>query len=308
MVEELPSRQLALAMSELAERVERLAATDGPHATAIPELRLSRHSAPSNPRPTMQESALCLLIQGRKRMMIAEGWHTYDPSHYFLMTVDLPIIIQVLEATPERPCLGLRIRIDPLQVSALIAELNLPSIVDARKSTRGVCSGRTDAPLLEAIVRLVRLLDRPQHLGVLAPMAMREILYLLLVGPMGENMLRIAAKRGETPDIIEAFRWLRLNFRQSVHVDDLAEQVNMSPSVFYRRFKAVASMTPVQYLKRMRLQEARRLMLVEGLDAASSAYRVGYESASQFNREYHRLFGDAPRRDVSRLRSDALVD
>ena len=235
--------------------------------------------------------------------MLAEGVYPYDPAHYLLVTVDLPIIGQVFEATPQEPYLGLRLAIDPIEIGALMTEAGITETPGRVVAERGLYIGCFDSLLLDAILRLLRLLDTPRHIGVLAPMVTREILYLLLVGEQGARLRRIALASGETQGIVEAFRWLRHNFTEPLRVDALARQSHMSPSAFRRHFKAVTAMTPLQYQKRLRLQEARRLMLVDAADAATAGYRVGYESSSQFTREYRRLFGDSPRRDVARLRS-----
>lgn len=295
--------------SEMAALIERFTGSDGVHSTEIAPLRLFRASVPSKPIPSVYEPALCLIAQGRKRVLLAEESYPYDPAHYLLVTVDLPVVGQVIEATRRTPYLGLRLRIDFEQISALIAETDLLERHgrDSRLAARGVSVGCLDALLRDAIVRLLRLLETPQHLGVLAPMVTREIWYLLLAGEQGARLRRIALAGG-IQDIAQAICLLRKSFDEPLRADALAAQLHLSPSAFHRRFKAITAMTPLQYQKLLRLQEARRLMLVEAEDAAAAGYRVGYESASQFNREYRRLFGDSPGRDIARLRNTDLTD
>lgn len=294
--------------SEMAALAGRFAGHEGSHSTAIPRLHLRRVSSPSEPIFSVYEPSVCFIAQGRKRVMLAEDVYPYDPAHYLLTTVDLPIVGQVIGATPQEPYLGVRLGIDPMEVNALIAESDLPKIPGLGQPARGLSVACLDPLLLDAVLRLLRLLEMPQHISVLSPMIKREILYLLLVGDQGTKLRRIAQVGDETQAIAGALRWLRRNLAEPLRVEALARQVHMSPSVFHRHFKAVAAMTPLQYQKQMRLQEARRLMLSEAADAATAAYRVGYESPSQFSREYRRLFGDAPQRDIARLRNSPQAE
>ena len=297
--------------SELAGLIERFTGRDGEHATAVPGLRLFRSSVPTGPVLGVLGPALCLVAQGDKR--IAQGGETfgYDPRQFLLVAVDLPLTGEVVAATPREPYLGLQLDLDPAQIAGLVAEADLPPAdgadgVDAA-AWRGVMVGRLDAALLEAVARLLRLLGRPRDLRVLGPMAAREVLYLLLVGEQGARLRRIAlgGRGGEgSPGLADAFRRLRRDFAEPLRVEELARAAHLSPSAFHRHFKAVAAMTPIQYQKHLRLQAARRLMLTGAADAATAAYRVGYASASQFSREYRRLFGQTPRRDVARLAGD----
>ena len=292
-------------LSELAALIDRFAQHDGAHSTAIAGLRMFRSSLPSKLVPSVYEPALCLIAQGRKRVMLAENIYPYDRAHYLLVSVELPVFGQVIEATPAVPYLGMRLGIDPMEISVLMAEAGLPAMSSRAVEGHGLSVGCFDVPLLDAVVRLLRLLETPQHIGVLAPMVTREILYRLLVGEQGVNLRRAALTGGKALGVIEALHWLRRNFAEPLQVNALAGQVHMSPSVFHRHFKAVAAMTPLQYQKQIRLQEARRLMLAEAVDAATAGYRVGYESASQFSREYRRLFGEPPLRDMERVRQSS---
>lgn len=289
--------------AELACLIERFIEREGPHSTAIAPLHLFRYLAPQELLHNVFNPVVCLVAQGSKRMMLGGETYVYDPTHFLLITVDLPAASQVIEATARAPYLGLSLDIDAGQIGALVSEMNLPATPNRSSSGRGIAVGCLDAPLLDAFVRLLRLLEHPQHIGVLAPLVTREIFYLLLVGEQGEKLRRTAFGNGETQNIVRALHWLKHNFAQPLRIEDIAREVHLSPSAFHHGFKAVTAMTPLQYQKQLRLQEARRLMLGLDMDAATAGLRVGYESASQFNREYRRLFGDSPRRDIARLRA-----
>ncbi|MCY1178057.1 HTH-type transcriptional activator RhaS [compost metagenome] len=199
----------------------------------------------------------------------------------------------------------MRLNIDPAQINNLLADAG-PLGVPALPSGRGLYVERTDPLLLDALLRLIRLLDSPKDIPILAPLIQREILYRLLRGPQGYRLYEIALANSQTHRVCQAITWLNNNFQQPLRIEDLAREVNLSTSTLHHRFKAVTSMSPLQYQKQLRLQEARRLMLNDGLEAAVAAYRVGYESPSQFSREYSRLYGAPPIRDVARLRATAV--
>ena len=295
--------EFAALQTEFAQLIERLTQSDGRHATAIPALTLFRFSHSTQPFHGVYKPALCLIAQGHKRAMLGDETLEYDPAHFLLSSVALPVATHMLEATPQTPYLGLELGFDPQQIGAIIAETELPDHAESREPVRGLSVGRLDAPLLDAILRLLRLSEQTQHVGALAPLLVREISYLLLVGEQGDKLRRIATLNGETRGIGAALSWLKANFAEPFRVDEIARRAHMSRSGFHQHFKAVTAMTPLQYQKQLRLQEARRLMLSEDSDAATACLRVGYESASQFSREYRRLFGESPRRDIVRLRS-----
>lgn len=302
----LEQTQTLAPQRELAALIERFSRVDGPHSTALAPLNLFRFSSPTPLLHSVFKPVLCLVAQGSKHMMVGDETYVYDPTHFLLITVDLPVVSQVIEATPRAPYLSLSLEIDAAQVSGLVSELDLPAAPRAAPG-HGVSVGRTDALLQDAFLRLLRLLDQPQHIGVMAPLITREIFYLLLVGEQGQKLRRIAFGQGET-QIVRALHWIKGHFAQPLRIEDIAREVHLSPSAFHHGFKALTAMTPLQYQKQLRLQEARRLMLGSSLDAAAAGLAVGYESASQFNREYRRLFGDSPHRDIARLRSgDQLV-
>ena len=295
-------QQFVALSAELAALVERFAGGDGAHPTAIDALTIYRFSRPTQPFHGVYRPALYLIAQGRKLVMLGDETFSYDPSHFLLSAVELPVATHTLEATPQTPYLGLQLELDPRDIGALIAQTELPNPRGKPETVRGLSVGCINAPLLDAVTRLLRLLEQPQHIGALAPLIVREISYLLLTGEQGDQMHLIAAMNSETRGIGAALDWIKTNFAEPFRVDEVARRAHMSRSGFHQQFKAVTAMTPLQYQKRLRLQEARRLMLSERADAATACFRVGYESASQFSREYRRMFGDAPHRDIARLR------
>ncbi len=291
---------------ELTALLERLTSVDGNHPTAIGPLTLHRLSAPSPPAHGVLKPTFCLVAQGSKLTVLGEETHTHDPLRFLLLSVDLPLTVQVLEASPDAPYLGLCLDIDPRQIGALLLEM--ASAEDAvppagqAAAARGLSLSRTDAPLLEASLRLLRLLDTPRDVPMLAPPAVREVLYRLLTGEQGGRLRQIAVHNSLTQRIARATEWIKRHYAEPLSVDTLAQEVCMSASGLHHHFKAVTALSPLQYQKHLRLQEARRLMLSEALDAATAGYRVGYQSPSQFSREYRRLFGFPPRQDLARLR------
>ena len=288
-------------LTELKRCIERFTGRDGVHRTAIAPLSLSRASAPSQPVQTIHEPALGILAQGSTRVMLADEVYRYDAAHFVLASVDLPVTSQVIEASPDSPYLALRIALDPGQVGEVILAAG-PCDTPGRPQ-RGLAVSRVEPPLLDAAVRLLLLLDSPRDIGVLAPLVLREITYRLLVGEQGPRLRQIAAANGLTRRVAAATNWLKHNFAQAFSIEALAREVGISPSALQHHFKAVTAMSPLQYQKRLRLQEARRLMWSEGVDAASAGFRVGYQSPSQFSREYRRLFGQPPQRDLALLRT-----
>jgi AraC-like DNA-binding protein len=293
---------LGQGLEELATLIERNTGRDGVHATAIAPLFLSRASAPSEPVSMVFEPALCVTARGRKRLLLADEDYSYDPAHFLLVSVDLPIVGQVVSASPEDPYLGLRIDLDIAQVGEIVMMADAP-VPRGAAPGRGLAVSAIDPPLLDAVIRLVRLLESPRDAAVLAPLVLREITYRVLTGVQGPRLRQIAAQGAPAQRIALAINWLKRNFAQRFRIETVAREAHMSPSALHQHFKLVTAMSPLQYQKRLRLQEARRLMLGEGLDAAAAGYRVGYESPSQFSREYRRLFGQPPRRDLVSLRN-----
>ena len=288
---------------ELVERIGRAIRVDGT-IQPLPGLYLSRASVPLKPVHSVLDPSVCMIAQGSKEVLLGESRYRYDPSQYLLATIDLPRVSQVLEASKERPYLSLRLELAPTLVGAVMVEAGLSS-PPGPADVRAIAVSPVDWRLLDAFARLVRLLDSPAEARVLLPLITREIIYRLLIGEQGTRLRHLAIMGGYTPSIARAVGRLRQNFDQPLRVEQMAHDLGMSVSGFHHHFKAVTALSPLQFQKRMRLQEARRLMLGEDLDAASAAYRVGYQDASHFNREYKSLFGVPPMRDVHRLREAA---
>lgn len=292
-------------VEELAELISRLCASDGIHQTAIPRLLLIRSGQPTQPLHALHEPALCIVVQGRKQVMLGDRLYNYDRSKYLVVSVDLPVIGQVVEATDEEPYLCLRLDLDPVMLGAVMLEAGLAD-ADAGGAGPGLTLSPVAPELLDAALRLVRLLETPRDIAILAPLAEREILYRLMTGEQAARLRQIATGESRLQQVNRAIGWIKRNYDKAFSVETLAQEARMSPSALHQHFKAVTAMSPLQYQKQLRLQEARRLILGAALDAASAGFRVGYESPSQFSREYRRLFGAPPLRDAARLRSVGL--
>jgi AraC-like DNA-binding protein len=242
-----------------------------------------------------------VIAQGSKEVLLGSDRYQYDPMHYLLATAELPVVSQILEASKAQPYLSLRLDLDPTLVGSVMVEAGYPSS-RSRAEVKAIDVSPLDANLLDAVVRLVRLLDSPAEAHVLAPLIKREIIYRLLMGEQGNRLRHIAVLGGYTHHIARAIDRLRKDFNQPLRIESIARELGMSVSGFHHHFKSVTAMSPLQFQKQLRLQEARRLMLGQNLDATSAAYQVGYDDASHFNREYKRHFGAPPMRDVERLR------
>ena len=289
--------------AELAHRMERLCRQDGVHATAIPFLSLIRSSDTTQSLHQVLEPSLCIVAQGAKVVMLEEESYTYNPSSYLVVSVDLPISSQITEASADSPYLCLRLQIDPQQLFNIVQNADLEH---ARKSSpqRGIFVSETQPELLEAAVRLVSLLDTPEDIPVLGPLFYQEILYRLLKDNQGDYLRQLAMNGSSSHRITEAIHRIKLEYDKPLRIEELASSVHMSQSSLHRHFKEITNMSPLQYQKKIRLLEARRLLLSEGVDAADAGFKVGYESPSQFSREYGRMFGRPPISDVKRLKSN----
>ncbi|HVI53348.1 MAG TPA: AraC family transcriptional regulator [Candidatus Sulfotelmatobacter sp.] len=287
--------------AELAGLIERFTGKDGALTTAIPTLHFFRQTAPTEPQYCVFPPSLILVVQGAKQATLNDETYHYGPGNYLLNAVDLPVVCNVTKASPDEPYLSTSMVLNrPLMASLLSEPLPEPTWPDSHE--RGMSVTPLPASLQDAVIRLIRLLDSPQDIPMLYPLVEREILYRLLTGDQGHRLRRIAMTDSQPHQISRAIDWLRENFTSPLRIDDLARRVNMSSSSLHHHFKAITAMSPLQYQKQLRLQEARRLMLVHQLDAASASHQVGYESPSQFSREYSRLYGAPPRQDVMRLR------
>jgi AraC-like DNA-binding protein len=293
-------------LEELIERITRIIPEDG-SAQPLNGLHLHRHSMPPGPIHGVLEPSLCLVVQGSKEFLLGESRYRYDPAHYLLATVDLPHVGQILEASQERPFLSLRLELAPVLIGSIMAEVDYAA-PSGQADVRAIAVSPVDANLLDAIVRLVRLLDSCSEARVLMPLIMREIVFRLLMGDQGVRLRHLAVLGGYASHIARAIERLRKDYDQPLRIEQLAREMGMSVSGLHHHFKAVTALSPLQFQKQLRLQEARRLMLSEDLDAARAAFRVGYHDASHFNREYKSLFGVPPLRDVQRLREEALTN
>ncbi len=289
------------ARSDLARLIERFTASDGVHETALPRVVLIRASTPTEPLLALHEPAVCLIVQGRKQVLVGDAAYIYDREKYLVVSVDVPVIGQVIEATPEEPYLCLRLDIDPSVVSALVMEGKMGP--PRREPVGGVAVSPVTPALLDAARRLVALLDTPKEAAVLAPLVEREILYRLLTGDQGQRLAQIAIADSRLHQINRAISWIKMNFSRPFSVENVASEAGMSASALHQHFKTITAMSPLQYQKQLRLQEARRLIVAQNMDAASAGHAVGYDSPSQFSREYRRVFGAPPLRDAARLRA-----
>lgn len=290
------------ALSEINAVIARSTEVDGLTPTAIDHLFFARQSSPSLPLHTAQWPCFALVTQGSKRLTVGDQVFHYGAGDCLLVTLDLPVVSWIVEATPERPKLALGMAIDNAQLQAVLSRTHLPPEALRGDALRGVGVHKAPAELLDAMLRLVRLLERPQDVAALAPLIEQEILYRLLTGPHGPALMRHAAAASPGNKVTKAVAWLREHYAQPLRIEQLASHVGMSASSLHHHFSVATAMSPLQYQKRLRLQEARRLMLVERLDVSSAGYRVGYQSPSQFSREYSRQFGLSPLRDVEAAR------
>lgn len=284
---------------ELVERIARAIDQDG-MIEPLKGLRLRRASF-TDSIPGVSAPCFCVIAQGSKEIMLGDERYYYDPSHSLLITAALPIIGTVLNASKQRPYLAFLLDLDPALVGSVMVESGF-SITSNPAEVRAISVRLLDESLLEAVVRLVRLVDTPSEASFLMALVTREIIYRLLMSQQADQLRLIAVHGGYAPPIAQAIARLRADFDQPLRINEIARDLGMSVSGFHHHFKAVTAMSPLQFQKEVRLQEARRLMLNEGLDAASAGFRVGYNDASHFNREYKRLFGVPPLRDVERLR------
>ncbi len=285
---------------ELAERIARAVRDDGT-AEPLPGLRLRRASSPTGLGHGVSFPSFCVIAQGSKELLLGDSLYRYSPAQYLISTAALPIASRVVEASPERPYLGIVLKLDPTLVGSVLVEAGHRGS-RIYTAVTAIDVSPLDASLLDAVVRLVRLLDSSAEARFLAPLIMREIVYRLLMGAQGGRLHHIAPLGDNTHRIAEAVERLRKDFDQQLRIEEIARELGMSVSGFHHHFRALTAMSPLQFQKQLRLQEARRLMLGEGLDAASAGYRVGYGNASHFTREYKRLFGEPPMRDVDQLR------
>lgn len=291
-----------VASAKLAQQIDKWTASGANQVdTEISGLSLVRWASVTPPTSYTHNPSICLIAQGKKRVLLGEESYVYDASHFLVSSVDLPIIANIMEATPDSPCLGVIMELDLQVISELIAESEDLFSNDGQ-TQKGIAVGLLSESLLDAFVRLLKLLDERDNVKILAPIIQREILYRLLTTEQGILLHQIVKAESHSYQISKAIEWLRKHFFKPFNVSELATYSGMSLSAFYTHFRLVTAMTPLQFQKKLRLNEARRLMLTENLDATATAFKVGYESPSQFSREYRRFFGESPLKDIKVLR------
>ncbi|MDR7148532.1 AraC-like DNA-binding protein [Hydrogenophaga palleronii] len=290
-----------MSIQALAHQIARVAVIDGEHTTAFAPLCLYRSSARTDPTPCIYGLGLAVVAQGHKQVVAGEQVLNYGPGQSLLVSADLPVIGQIDQADVAHPFLCAYLALDARALLQMAAELDLPP-AGREQVPRALSLNVIDTSLIEAVIRLVQLLEEPELVNTLAPLVQQEIMARLLVGPHGPNLRHIVAGGTPSHQVAQAMAWLRLNYKNDFPIDELAARAHMSPSTFRLHFRGLTGMSPLQYQKQLRLQEARQLMMNEALDAGTTAARVGYESASQFSRDYSRLFGEPPQRDIRRMR------
>jgi len=291
----------------LAQRIKLLAEKPGEHPTAIPELFLYHRTSPTPCFRASYEPGLSIFVQGRKRILLGGTEYWCDGSSFLLSSIDVPAQSQIIEASEKTPLLSIFLRLDMPTVREVLSRDDIP---EAPPSThrQGLVVGETTVGLLGASMRMLELLDTPEDIPFLGPLAHREILYRILRTPQAERLRAIATSGDLGQRTARAISWLRANFAKPLHMEDLASTARMGVSTLHHQFRALTAMSPLQYQKQLRLQTARQRMLMDGLDATTAAYEVGYESVSQFSREYSRFFGQPPIRDIKGLRDHNISE
>ncbi len=296
-----------IASINLANNIARWTGKENRLDTLIPSLTFHRWEVPTEPTSYILEPSLCLIAQGRKQVLLGEEIYTYDARHYLITSVGLPVIAQIIEASSEMPYLGLTLELDRRVIAQLMLDSNHSS-PRTREASRGMAVSEVSLQLLNAFRRLIDLLDEPDNIPVLAPLIKREIFYRLLTGEQGARLRQIITTGSESHLVDKVIELMKSNFNTKIRVDKLASYAGMSTSTFHHHFREVTAMSPLQFQKRLRLNEARRLMLMDNIDAANAAFQVGYESPSQFSREYGRLFGAPPLQDIRSLQQVSATE
>jgi AraC-like DNA-binding protein len=295
------------ARAELVAKIGNHMPADGLETTAIPGMELYRRSSPTACTSAAYEPKLIVFVQGRKQINFGKTLYVCDGSNFLLTSIDMPVLSQVIAATEEEPILGLMLRLDMPMVREILSQHEF-SFGEQSVDARGMAVGVSSVELLNACVRLMELLETPQDIPFLSGLIEREIIFRLLRSPQGKNLRAIATLGEQGHRTAKAVEWLRENYAKPLRVEELATIARMGVSTLHHQFRSLTAMSPLQYQKQLRLHVARERMLHEGLDAASAAFEVGYESASQFNREYSRFFGQPPIRDVKARRLAGTVE
>jgi AraC-like DNA-binding protein len=299
-------QQFVSARAELARKVAARAVAEGDTSTEIAGLRLYRRSVPTACTSAAYEPSLIVFLQGRKRINVGKTVYVCDGSNFLLTSVDLPVVSQVITATEKEPILCILLKLEMAAIREILSQHEF-HLRDESADARGMAVGITSAELLNACARLISLLDTPEDMPFLAPLLQREIIYRLLRSPQGKDLRGIATLGEQGQRTSKAVEWLRMNYAKPLRVEELAAMARMGVSTLHHQFRSLTAMSPLQYQKQLRLHVARERMLNDGIDAASAAFEVGYESASQFSREYSRFFGQPPMRDVKASRLSGTV-
>lgn len=289
-------------LSELIQIIDRNTSHEGVNETSINSLFFIRESNITDPKYRVYKPSLCIVVSGVKELLLGNERLKYGPGNYLVASVDLPVTGQVIEATPSAPYLALKLEFNPSQILEILTDTEIPTN-SKENAKRAIFVNELEGSILDAVIRLARLMDSPEDIPILAPIFTKEILYRVLRGQNGSILQQIAIEGSTTNRISDVIEQIKANFYKSLRIEELAEIANMSVSSLHRHFKDVTAMSPLQFQKHLRLQEARLLLLSESTDAAEVAFRVGYESPSQFSREYSRLFGFPPKEDLKRMRS-----
>jgi AraC-like DNA-binding protein len=288
--------------AELARKIALFMGSQADRATDIPGVTLHRRTAPTAPCSATYEPGVTVIAQGRKRVDLGRTTFLYGESRYLLTSVDLPIVSQIVEASEEAPCLAMSLKLEMPVIRELLSREEI-QVADAPSDNPAMATGEATVEFLSACCRLIDLLDTPRDIPFLSGLIQREIIYRILRGPEGARLRAIATLGDQSHRTAKAIAWIKANYAKPLRVENLAQIAGMGLSTLHHHFRELTAMSPLQYQKQIRLQAARGRMLIDGLDAASAAFEVGYESASQFNREYNRLFGQPPMRDIRTLRS-----
>ena len=294
--------ELVAMLSQLALLIGKVTGSASQEATLVPGLSLYRNTVPTEPNPCSYEPSLLLIPQGKKRVDLGKLNYVFGGATFLLTSIELPIVSRVCAASEDKPYLAFFLKLDMTMVRDVLhsEELSIPA---PPAGTRGMVLGEATVELLTPCCRMVELLDKPKDVPFFSKLLHREIIYRLLEGPQGDRLRAIASSADQSYRTAKAVAWVRDHFQKTLNVDDLASLTGMSRSTLHHHFRSLTAMSPLQFQKQLRLHAARQKMLTEELDAASAAFDVGYESPSQFNREYKRFFGQPPMRDIQALRA-----